>query len=72
MKKIILPSILLMVLFINSAYKNKRSSLHPLPFIKTDIIQFPGKTHFANVLQLTFGGDNAKAYFSFDGRYLIF
>ena len=22
--------------------------------------------------QLTFGGDNAEAYFSFDGKYIIF
>ena len=37
-----------------------------------DTIHFPGETHFANVQQLTFGGDNAEAYFSFDGKYLIF
>jgi Tol biopolymer transport system component len=28
--------------------------------------------HLANVRQLTFGGENAEAYFSFDGRRLIF
>src|SRR5689334_18780871 len=38
----------------------------------TDTILFPGETHFANVQQLTFGGDNAEAYFSFDGKWLIF
>ena len=37
-----------------------------------DTIHFPGETHFANVRQLTFGGDNAEAYFSYDGKYLIF
>lgn len=37
-----------------------------------DTVQFPGETHFANVRQLTFGGDNAEAYFSFDGQYLIY
>lgn len=37
-----------------------------------DTIHFPGETHFKNVRQLTFGGDNAEAYFSFDGKYLIF
>lgn len=35
-------------------------------------IHFAGETHFANVRQLTFGGDNAEAYFSFDNKYLIF
>ena len=38
----------------------------------TDTIHFPGETHFKNVQQLTFGGDNAEAYFSFDGKNLIF
>jgi Tol biopolymer transport system component len=33
---------------------------------------FPGETHLKNVQQLTFGGQNAEAYFSHDGRELIF
>ena len=41
-------------------------------FVNADTIQFDGEKHFANVQQLTFGGDNAEAYFSFDGKYLIF
>ena len=28
--------------------------------------------HFRNVRQLTFGGENAEAYFSFDGKQIIF
>jgi Tol biopolymer transport system component len=32
----------------------------------------PGESHFANVRQLTFGGENAEAYFGPDGRWLIF
>lgn len=35
-------------------------------------IQYPGEKHFSNVRQLTFGGDNAEAYWSFDGRKLVF
>jgi len=31
-----------------------------------------GETHLANIRQLTFGGQNAEAYFSADGRRLIF
>lgn len=31
-----------------------------------------GETHFANIHQLTFGGENAEAYFSADGKRLIF
>ena len=31
-----------------------------------------GERHFANIRQLTNGGENAEAYFSADGRHLIF
>ncbi|MBC7868293.1 MAG: PD40 domain-containing protein [Gloeobacteraceae cyanobacterium ES-bin-316] len=37
-----------------------------------DTIHFPGEDHFTNVQQLTFGGDNAEAYFSKDGNYLVY
>lgn len=40
--------------------------------ISTDTIHFEGETHFRNIRQLTFGGDNAEAYFSFDDQYVIF
>ena len=39
---------------------------------QTDTLQYPQEKHFHNVRQLTFGGDNAEAYFSFDGKWLIF
>lgn len=32
----------------------------------------PRETHLRNVRQLTFGGQNAEAYFSFDGERLVF
>lgn len=38
----------------------------------SDTLLYPEETHFKNIQQLTFGGDNAEAYFSFDGKYLIF
>src|SRR5215210_9392916 len=31
-----------------------------------------GEGHLKNIKQLTFGGENAEAYFSFDGKQLIF
>ena len=33
---------------------------------------FPGERHLTNIRQLTFGGENAEAYFSRDGKRLIF
>jgi len=38
----------------------------------SDTIHFEGEKYFANVRQLTFGGDNAEAYFSYDGKYLVY
>ena len=35
-------------------------------------LALPGERHLRNVRQLTFGGENAEAYFSFDGQELVF
>src|SRR5712692_7302656 len=32
----------------------------------------PGERHLANIRQLTFGGENAEAYFSADGQWLTY
>ena len=32
----------------------------------------PNAKHLRNIKQLTFGGENAEAYFSADGKQLIF
>jgi TolB protein len=53
-----------------SAFTEKSSFNNDQPY--SDTIHFPGETHFANIRQLTFGGDNAEAYLSKDGKYLIF
>jgi len=37
-----------------------------------DTLHFAGETHFKNIQQLTFGGDNAEAYFSVDGKSIVF
>lgn len=38
----------------------------------SDTLIYPGETHFKSIRQVTFGGDNAEAYWSFDDRKLIF
>ncbi len=38
----------------------------------SDSLKYPDETHFRNIQQLTFGGDNAEAYWSFDGSMLVF
>ena len=37
-----------------------------------DTLHYKEEIHFNNLRQLTFGGDNAEAYFSFDGKWLVF
>lgn len=37
-----------------------------------DSLRYPQETHLRNIRQLTFGGNNAEAYFSFDGQKLSF
>lgn len=36
------------------------------------ILLYPEERHLKNIRQLTFGGDNAEAYFSFDDEMLVF
>jgi len=40
--------------------------------IPGDTLRFEGEQHFKNIQQLTFGGDNAEAYWSADSKYIIF
>lgn len=37
-----------------------------------DTLYFEGEKHLKNIQQLTFGGENAEAYFSFDGKKFSF
>jgi TolB protein len=43
-----------------------------LTVFSNDTLQYPEETHFKNIRQLTFGGDNAEAYFSYDGKSVVF
>ncbi len=48
------------------------SKMHAQVAESGHLIHYPEEIHLRNVRQLTFGGDNAEAYFSFDNRYIIF
>ncbi|MBK9257380.1 MAG: PD40 domain-containing protein [Saprospiraceae bacterium] len=37
-----------------------------------DTLRYPQEKHLKNIRQLTFGGDNAEAYWSFDDKKLVF
>lgn len=68
MFKFCLPVLLAVVFSLNckNSFSSDCSSSSP------DTLQYPEEKHFKNLRQLTFGGDNAEAYFSFDGRYIVF
>src|SRR6478672_10459917 len=67
MKKLILVLITVNFLsaIVQTAYAQKKGG-------SSDSLQYAGEKHFRNLRQLTFGRDNAEAYFSFDGKYLVF
>jgi len=44
----------------------------PVTDTPQDSISYANEHHFKNIRQLTFGGDNAEAYWSPDGKYLTF
>ena len=73
MKRLIVLSILTIVVIFLVSFKKNTAISNTENYLQTsDTILFEGEKHFANVQQLTFGGDNAEAYFSFDGKYIIF
>lgn len=57
-------------LFLVSAFTASVSCAQHTP--AADTLHYPEETHFKNIRQLTFGGDNAEAYWSFDGKMIVF
>lgn len=66
MKKIVLAAILIAPFFMSCNNSAKISSAF------VDSLAYPDETHFKNLQQLTFGGDNAEAYWSYDSKSLVF
>src|ERR1700741_2273231 len=70
MKKLVAVLLIVpIVLFCISAFK---ISEIPVKTSIADTLHYPEEVHLKNIRQLTFGGDNAEAYFSFDGKWLVF
>lgn len=69
---------LLGLLFMFSACTNNASESTEQTTAETEVtesadtLRYEQETHLKNIKQLTFGGDNAEAYFSFDGKDLVF
>ena len=68
----LLPKLLVFVVIVMAFINHpSRPAREPAP-VPEDSILFAGEKHFKNIRQLTFGGDNAEAYFSYDSKWLVF
>lgn len=66
--------ILLLALFLGckSSQKSTEPNANSGATKIVNILLYPQEKHLKNVKQLTFGGDNAEAYWSFDNKKLVF
>jgi TolB protein len=67
-----MKSVIIFALIILSLVFTSVTSFTNYSPLATDTLHYPEEKYFRNVQQLSFGGDNAEAYFSFDGKWLIF
>lgn len=61
-------------LFSCTSHQEAATSETPMPTVDSSTFVAPieGESHFKTLRQLTFGGDNAEAYWSFDDSKLVF
>ena len=71
MSRIIVGCIAL-IFMMTSCSKSAKSVLYTNLQPATDTLRYKDEVHFKNVKQLTFGGDNAEAYWSFDNKKVVF
>ncbi len=71
MKKNLLLLITIILIACNSNKNKQNTDAESMATWISDI-QYPEEKYLRNIKQLTFGGDNAEAYFSFDDSKLVF
>ena len=66
--------VIIVFLIVSSCKENKSTTTTNSTKIETpqDTLIYPEETHFKSIRQITFGGDNAEAYWSFDDKQLVF
>jgi len=52
--------------------KSSEDTVQEVQKTATDSLIYPEEKHFKSIRQITFGGDNAEAYWSFDDKQMIF
>ncbi len=66
------PFLFLFIIITLYGCKNKAIKTTPEAVKQDNPLILEGERHFKNVVQVTFGGDNAEAYWSFDDKQLVF
>ena len=65
-------NLLLAAILLTACNNDKKGSADAAVASDSSAIHYPQETHLKNVKQLTFGGENAEAYWSFDNTRLSF
>jgi hypothetical protein len=69
----IIAIVVSILLFTSCSQQPKETSTEQTaPADTAPSLLYPGEKHLANIRQLTFGGDNAEAYFNADGSKIVF
>ena len=71
MNRIYLTALVLVVFACKDEKKKHVEDLNQVEIVKDSLI-FPEENHFKSIRQITFGGDNAEAYWSFDDKQIVF
>ncbi len=72
MKPYTTVTILFLALSMLQSCNNKAKTSEATTAIDSSAVHFTDEKHLSNVRQLTFGGENAEAYWSFNDQYLSF
>src|SRR5947208_1082796 len=72
MPRLSLAAVALLATAVFSCTARRASVGSPSSVVGWLIPSASGESHLHNIRQLTYGGENAEAYFSPDGRWLIF
>lgn len=71
LKRLFLPAVVTAAVSL-VAFRSISNTAQQTAVAVNDTLLYPEEHHFKNLQQLTFGGDNAEAYWSYDSKYLVF
>ena len=72
MRKLVIAALTLLLIIIIAFKKETSPATYDSRLTTRDTLLYPEESHLSNIQQLTFGGDNAEAYWSYDGKHIVF